>query len=67
MTARTEAAEQRMQLDSEAEERQQQAQSLSEQLQSWANDHRAARDAAVEQTARRIEAQGLIVRERRDQ
>ena len=49
------------QIDANIEEQEAQAESLSQQLQSWAQEHRAARLAAVEATAGRVGGLSLTV------
>jgi hypothetical protein len=65
--ARSEAAEQKEQLGTAAAARQEQAQDLARQMPAWAQAHRAARTAAIEETRRRLEAEGHVVREVREQ
>jgi hypothetical protein len=61
--ARVEAADQKAELDEAVSVRQQQTRDLAEQLRVWANEHKAAREAAIQVTRQRLQAQGYIVRE----
>jgi hypothetical protein len=49
------------QIDTNIEEQEAEAASLSQQLQSWAQEHRAARLAAVDATAARVGGMSLTV------
>lgn len=53
------ADQQAQQLGDSAAQRQEQAQTLSEQLQAWAAAHRAARQHAIAATVQRLNAQGM--------
>jgi DNA repair exonuclease SbcCD ATPase subunit len=64
--ARTEASQQGQTLDEAASTKQAQADSLAEQLQTWAQQHREARRQAVEATAQQLEAEGYVVLEKRE-
>lgn len=57
--ARAEAQQQGSQLDNALDTKQGQAQSLSTQLQVWAQEHKDARSQAIEQTVQQLEADGF--------
>jgi Domain of unknown function (DUF4157) len=59
--ARTEADNQQSDLTQAADRKQQQAQMLSQELQAWASAHKAARQAAINETQKRLRRQGYIV------
>ncbi|WP_460890944.1 hypothetical protein, partial [Ramlibacter alkalitolerans] len=52
------AQEQERSLADAAAQRQQEAQTLAEQMQAWAQEHRAARQRAIEQTMERLRGEG---------
>jgi hypothetical protein len=62
--ARAEASEQEQLLDEAATTKQAQADTLAEQLQTWAQQHKDARGQAVEATAQQLEAEGYVVLEK---
>ena len=64
--ARAEASAQGQLLDEAADTKQAQADSLAEQLQAWAQQHREARRQAVESTAQQLEAEGYVVLEKNE-
>ena len=59
--ARTEADNQQTDLSQAADRKQQQAQTLSQELQAWASAHKAARQAKITETQQRLRGQGYIV------
>ncbi len=64
--AKKEAGTQKTTLGAAADAKQKQAQTLAEQLQAWANAHRQAREKALEETRKRLQDQGYVVREVRE-
>jgi hypothetical protein len=65
--AREEAVQQGAELEAAQTTKEEQAQTLAEQLQSWAQEHKAARQTAIEQTVQNVEAQGYVVLERTEE
>jgi hypothetical protein len=59
--AREEVTQQRNELDEAATTKENQASTLAEQLQAWAQAHRAARQAAIEQTQERLRNEGHVI------
>jgi chromosome segregation ATPase len=59
--ARAEASDQKQELEEAATTKQTQAETLSQQMQEWAVGHKAARDAAIEETKQRLQTEGKIV------
>jgi hypothetical protein len=61
--AKTQATTQKTQLTEASDKKQQQHDSLAQELQQWATAHKAARDAAIEETKKQGESQGKVVKE----
>lgn len=61
--AKAQATEQKTQLADAAAKKQQQHATFAEQMQAWAQAHKAARDAAIEETKKKGEAEGKKVKE----
>ncbi len=59
--AKEEAAEQRETADEMIVNKETQAQTLAEQLQAWANEHKAAREAAIQEAKARLQKQGYEI------
>jgi hypothetical protein len=60
--ARDEAAQQKEALGDAAQQKQAQVDALSNALPAWATEHKAARDAALQETEERLKAQGYVTR-----
>jgi hypothetical protein len=59
--ARAEATDQKQELDDAATAKRTETENLSQQMQQWAAGHKAARDAAIEETRQRLQAEGKVV------
>jgi hypothetical protein len=57
---RDNATQQGQQMDAQASAKKEQAKTLSEQMQAWAAAHKAARQAAIDATAKRLQAEGKV-------
>lgn len=61
--ARDEAAQQKAELQEAGALKEEQAQTLSQQLQAWAPAHKAARDRAIAEVQARLTEQGYVIRQ----
>jgi hypothetical protein len=61
--AKTQATTQKTQLSDASDKKKQQHDTLAQELQSWATAHKAARDAAIDETKKKGEAEGKVVKE----
>ena len=59
--AKQEASQQKAELGDAATQKQEQAQTLSTQLEAWAPAHKGARDTAVHETEQRLQQEGYVV------
>ena len=64
--AKDEAIQQGAEIDDAVDVKQQQAETYAQEMQSWASEHQAARQSAIQETRQPLENEGYIVTENRE-